>query len=67
MAKQTIAKAWKKPSASMQEVEDQMTLKLIHKKMSSILNDTQPKFLKTRQTWLNYALPSLDPTNLTLF
>lgn len=47
-AKQMLAKAWKKPSVSLQEVEDHMNLMLINqkKKMSSTINNSRAEVFK---------------------
>lgn len=66
-AKQLIAKAWKKPSASFQEVKEHITMMMIIDKMFSILNDSQPKFLKIWELWLQYALPSVHITSMSYF
>lgn len=61
-AKQTIAKACRKPPVSFPEVKNHMTTLIFNKKVSGVFNDSYSKFLNIWELWLKYTLPlvSLD-------
>ncbi|CAI9620954.1 unnamed protein product, partial [Staurois parvus] len=58
-ATRTIAQAWKSPFVPLQGVRDRMTTMMLNEQMSSICNDSQRKFLKIWEPWLQYAFPTL--------
>lgn len=62
-----IAKSWKSPSLSFEAVKQKIQWILINEKLTAILNDTHPRFLKIWQPWISYFQPSrFDPALLTL-
>ncbi|CAI9610764.1 unnamed protein product [Staurois parvus] len=58
-ATRTIAQAWKSPFVPFQGVWDRMTNMMLNEQMSSMCNDSQCKFSKIWEPWLQYAFPTL--------
>lgn len=60
--KQTIARAWKTPLLSFEEVKNRVHGTLVNEKLTAILSDTHDKFLRVWRPWTEFFPPTHSPT-----
>lgn len=58
-----IARAWKKNTVLFAEVKSIPMTMVVNEKLTSILHDSHPKFLKVRAPWWSYTITTLHPTS----
>lgn len=63
----TIARAWRTPVLSFEEVKNRMNDIMVNEKLTAILSHTHGKFLRVWQTWVTYIQTSRFDNVLSIF